>query len=489
MRKETLSWLVDPFVRWRHPTARIGSAVAIMVLDFYMYAEDPVNDSHVEYSFPGIGHVYGLFCLWPREVPLGVLRAALILVSLCLGIYVGRQWLHHRLLRDRLGLAMFEGSKGTWFVMTVPVLSSLYLGALAYNRLIPRGAAPIEARTFVKVRNVAKAFQCLSVLLDIISIAQIVDAVLQDRHKYPQWAARFKDVWTKWCRGWVRVLVMWVLVIVSVALSFVSILRRGHDAQSYRWDTEGLGGLTEVTRTLFVNLIIFCDLTSVAQDWEFPAFREPLDVMIAGTFVEELSCDFPARLLRRCCKGLPPNFAEFFRFSVTGPWLTYGPLFAVLGADLGCANTQFSYRPEDYGQYVDPGTGRIWNIVDDAYLRRAYDAGRLVRPELVRWEARRDLRTGAPLDASAATDIQLRARYLYSTLEHVGIVPGILFIAAFAILVYSAERAESAMWRSRAMELVGAAVVAFFSLSSWSVVDTQASVRMPPGVLQEPEVR
>lgn len=210
--------------------------------------------------------------------------------------------------------------------------------------------------------------------------------------------------------------------------------------------------------------------------------------MIAGTFLQELRCDWPMRALRRLCSGLPRGFAEFFRVTVTGPWLTYGPLFAVLGADLGCAQTQWSYRPENYGQYVDPGTGHIWNIVDEAYLRKAYSAGVLVRPELVRWEARRDLRTGEPLDASAATDVELRSRYLYSTMEQIALVPGLLVIVAFALLVYGAERPGAALWQARAMELAGAAAVAFFSLSSWSV-GVHASVRTPPQVLQEPGVR
>merc|ERR1719361_211546 len=92
-------WLIDPKVWWRHPAFRIFVPIFIMGLDFFVYGEDPVNDSRVEYNFPILGHWFGLLCLWPDETSRIVYRVVIIALSTLVGMYVGRQWFHHRFLR------------------------------------------------------------------------------------------------------------------------------------------------------------------------------------------------------------------------------------------------------------------------------------------------------------------------------------------------------------------------------------------------------
>jgi len=444
-------WFVNPHVCWRHPVARIAVVFTIMALDFYIYGEDPVNDSHVEYNFPGLGHIYGLLFLWPREARLVLLRALCIVVFSLLGLYVSRQWIHHRILRDCMGLSMFEGHKGSLLIMFFGIAGAFYGAALAYNALIPEGAKPIEPRTYAEIRNVGKAFQIWSVFLDIMSIVQILDAVFQDRTVYPEWAAGFKQVWNTAWGGWFRVLAVWFAVLVAVAAETLAVLDTGPKGP-IQWRDNSIGGTSEITRTLFVNWIIFCDLLTVCQDWEFPTFNEGLDIKIAGTFQTQISCGCLSGCMRSLCKCLPSDFVEFFHFAITGPWLTYGPLLLVMMADLGCARTQFMYNPKTYGQYADPVTGHIWTIIDPDYLQLAYRQGVLVRPELVTWAARHDNATGELLP-DALTDIESNSRFLGTHWVWLALLPGVFAILAFVCLVYGGERA----WRSHAMELLGKA--------------------------------
>eukprot|EP00415_Alexandrium_ostenfeldii_P004419 UN4419 len=158
---------------------------------------------------------------------------------------------------------------------------------------------------------------------------------------YPHWASGLKSIWINAWRGWFRVLTAWLVTISAAVLSTMAILSTG-PAGAIQWkDSITIGGTTEVSRTMFLNLIIFCDLLTVCQDWEFPTFNQPLDVRIAGTFSSELSFNCCPACFRSLCACMP-SVAEIFHFVVTGPWLTYGPLLLVMLADLGTAMGVYS---------------------------------------------------------------------------------------------------------------------------------------------------
>jgi len=469
-------WVVDPHTWWRHPALRIFVPIFIMGLDFFVYGEDPVNDSRVEYAFPLLGHWYGLLCLWPSEVPLIVLRIVIIVVCTALGMYFGRQWVHHRLLRDRWRVTMFEGNNGTLLIMVFTIFIFLFFGALAYNFILGGSMEyPISSNTHMEFYKWGKVFQIFSVFLDIISIVMITDAVFQDRTHYPDWAAGFKRIWVDACGGCVRVLAVWLGVPALMATTTFFILSTGHGGGSITWrDAVIFGGLSEVWRTNLLGICVFCDLLAVAQDWEFPSFRTPIDVMIAGTFSEQLSFSWVSKFIGCLCWPIPKclcsgfscccsreDFVDFFHFKMTGPWLAYMPLvLAVIFGDLVCGKNQLTYSPANYGQYVDKHTHRIWNIMDKDYLKKAYTEGVLTSPDLITYEARRDAH-GKPLDASAATDILLNSRYNHEPVfvkvgpvtdcELAAFLLAVLWAVLFMILVIGGER----VWKSKAVGLVG----------------------------------
>lgn len=216
----------------------------------------------------------------------------------------------------------------------------------------------------------------------------------------------------------------------------------GKDSDDIHWDDRTIGGLTEVARALLVSLVMFCDVFTVIQDWEFPCFKQPLDVKIAGTFSTELNCRCFSTLVEKlpsppeCCRGWLPD-SSFFNLYIIGPWLTYGPLLVVIALDLFCMRTQLLYEPKLYGQYVDPETQRVWTIVDEDYLLQAYERGVLKKSDLITYEARRNTSTGAPLaNTTAATDIELNSRYLGSALKYGAAAPGLACIALFFVIVW-----------------------------------------------------
>jgi len=465
------SWLTNPHVCWRHPVPRILVAWLILVLDMFLYGEDPVNDSHVECNLPGLGHMYVFLLVWPSSVGLIFLRIALLLSALVFGMWFGVSCFHHRLLRDCCGLEMFSGSNGTWLVMGLSCAGTAIAGGLAYNLiLISQPEEQITGATGFEIRTFGKIAQITSVSADLVAILMVTDAVLQDRTHYPRWAPRLKWLWIDACGGWVRILVIWCLAATGVSLTFWGILSTGKDPDDFVWNDRRFGGLTENGRAAVMSAVIFCDIFTVLQDWQFPSFALPMDipldeqVYIAGMWVTEINCNCLQRCAQYCCSCLPslprccrccpclwkllPDLS-LLRIRITGPWLTYGPLLVVMCIDLFCTRTQLIYSPESYGQYVDPREHQIWTILDEAYLQQAYDRGALreAGEAMVTYAARRNATTGVALSASAAGDVMLNSRFTSSSLKYLAAAPGFMLMVLFVILVWAANKRRTLLIR------------------------------------------
>eukprot|EP00929_Paragymnodinium_shiwhaense_P042140 TRINITY_DN21858_c0_g1_i1.p1 TRINITY_DN21858_c0_g1~~TRINITY_DN21858_c0_g1_i1.p1 ORF type:complete len:610 (-),score=40.34 TRINITY_DN21858_c0_g1_i1:60-1889(-) len=462
---ERLKWVSNPHIGFRHPLARMIVVCTILGLDFYLYGEDPVNDSYVEANLPGLGHLYNfVLTLWRfPDIGGGIqfLRLCLILLAAACGAYLGRRWVHHRFLRDYLGLSMFTGCRGTFFVMGGTTGVTLILAVGVHNMLMWGDAdSQITGATGMQMRSFGKLTQSCSATADIVAIIQIFDTVLQDRYRYPAFLASFKKIYIDTWGGWVRVVMAWVALVVLVAATIGAILATGQDGIT--WDSRRVGGLSEVGRTCLLSIIVFCDLFTVFQDWEFPTFQDAIEAdvhtLVAGTFQTQLSCNVVATCWAGCitwfretclyrllgCVRLPGP--EFFQLVVTGQWLTYGPLFCVVCLDLFCTRTQVMYEPKNYGQYVDINTQRVWTIVDTDYLALAYTAGTLKKADMITYAARRNTTTGLPLDGSAATDVELNSIYLADSeswatgVKYLFTLPGLSMIVGFICLVGGAER-------------------------------------------------
>lgn len=450
---EAPSWMNDPHVWWRHPVARITMALLILALDMALFFEDPVNDSQVEAVLPGLGHLYGFFFLWPSSAGAVLLRVVLCLVALVVGCTFGRQVIHHRLLRNRMRLDMFQDCKGTFAVMSCCCIVTLLVACLLYDLIL--GTSELDGSMRMTTSSFCKLSQCCSVSLDIIAIVMIVDSVLQDTKHYSHWLPGVKRFWVGAWGGWFRIVATWAVTIAALALNMNSILS-WDIGEDYNQNT--FGGISEVGRACLLSCIICCDLCTVAQDWDFPSFSKPLQVdgsrvLIAGTFVPELRFEALPMVLRRLPKmpaalrrwAPPPGF---FTFHVTGSWLTYGPLLLVILVDLFCAKNQLLYDPKNYGQYVlGSGEGneawRIWAIQDTAYLSEAYSKGVVVRPELIAYEARWNETTGEFLGRDEVADFRTLSMHTDNNLRYLCAAPGLLMIPVFFALVLFANRRKA----------------------------------------------
>jgi len=90
-------------------------------------------------------------------------------------------------------------------------------------------------------------------------------------------------------------------------------------------------------------VIFMGDIFVVAQDWDFPAFENPIDVKVVGTDMESLS--FPS-----------------IDFHISGKWMNFGIMSCVMVLDCVCLMGLVMYEPTFNGQYLDPVTKEIWSM-------------------------------------------------------------------------------------------------------------------------------
>jgi len=439
------AWVTDPYVFWRHPVARISVVTLLILLDICVYGADPINESHVEGNIPGVGRIYNfLFCL-PSSAGKLLSRCGLIFLSCIAGLYMGRQWLHHRLLRDICALSMFAGGNGSFIMMGLGVAGACLAGGAAYNWLVPSG---VTGETDMEARTVGKILQILSAVAHTVAAVQVADGVMQDRQRYPNWASSLKRHWRRSFGGWLRILCAWCLAAAFAGVFVWSVFN-----VAATW-----GNLNEVARVFFSGLLVFFDLFAVVQDWEFPTLQAPPDldlpILIAGSFRPSFRCGAGSCLLRckqRLESGTSPSSRislsgadKFLDVTIAGPWVTYGPLFCALCFDLLGIYLHMFYTPEDFGQYVDPSTNRIWSIVDERYLLAVYDSGILRNnsSQLVTWAARHNVATGLAFNGSAASDVLATTSYSGAELSGkiLAAIPGLFMLLAFIPLVLVGER-------------------------------------------------
>lgn len=115
-------------------------------MDFFIYAEDPIQDSNSEAALPVVGNVVTFVGFqYPDSGGLSFLKVLMVLLFGFLGLYVGRVYVHHKLLRDRWRVNMFEEDKGTFTVMGITMVWFLYFGSILYNAILPNKYDKINA--------------------------------------------------------------------------------------------------------------------------------------------------------------------------------------------------------------------------------------------------------------------------------------------------------------------------------------------------------
>lgn len=435
-----LPWLINRYALFRHPWFRVYCTLHIIVCDFFIFAEDPIQDSEVEANLPFVGEVATMV---GSKYHFGVnqfapLKVALVVVALLCGLYVGRQCLHHYLLRDKLGLRMFHDDNGTFLCMPVCCFIFVYAASKAYNAIIPDDDAyQISGAMGFPNRSFGKFAQSCTWLGDLATVVMVWDAMFQDYTVYPQWATCWKGVWNKRFGAYFRVVIVWCFILGTTSVVWMGILSAGNGSM-LDWNKQNLLHTDEMMRIGFVLGIILADILIVMQDWDFPSFDEgDLDIKIAGTFSANITCDCMQRCLDRlkqegCIRKLIDS--KFFEVLISGKWMNYGPLMVILGFDLNMLKNQLIYTPEAYGQYTDPEQ-RIWTISDPDVLRAAYHNGLLVNASLISWAGRAQNLTGImrghPDDAASASRY---LGYTFSTKAAV-VAPGFFMIVVFIIFV------------------------------------------------------
>lgn len=426
------AWATNPYVSWRHPAARMIAVMLVVLLDICVHGTDPINDSRVESYMPGIGSIYNFLFRMPSNGGRLLSRLGLIFLSACGGLYIGRQWLHHWLLRDVCGLSMFGGTSGSFITMGLGVAGACLIGGAIYNLLIPSDVASVTGSTGMEARTFGKILQVSSAVAHVVAAVQVADGVMQDRQRYPSWGSHLKRHWRRSLGGWVRVLCTWAVVAALLGCFLCSIF-----GAADTW-----GDLNEIARVFFASALLFFDLFVVVQDWEFPTFQPPpnLDqpVLMAGSFEPFFFCGAGSRLLAFVRGRELGDTEKLFNVTISAPWLAYGPLLFVACLDFSALLTQLLYSPADYGQYVDPSTRRIWTITDNSYLHTAYQSGVIQRPELVTWAARHP---ALSLGVNATSDVLSSASFSGTAMSWkiLAATPGFLMLATFVPLLIFAD--------------------------------------------------
>merc|ERR1719235_555271 len=148
------------------------------------------------------------FTRWPDTRPdCIVVKILNILVASFFGILIGRQFIHHKILRDWCGMRMFSGCKGThmvclwsWaFVMWQwgayiwnPILKAMTKGDEdVYWKNYCRSELVMSKRSFCHMAAIG------TWLGDAITLVMVCDQMLQDYSQYPWWRPTLRRIWCR----------------------------------------------------------------------------------------------------------------------------------------------------------------------------------------------------------------------------------------------------------------------------------------------------
>jgi len=361
------------FWYWRHPVARIFFALLIMVLNFFIYAIDPVAESLRDVNLPIIGSMWQIVTRkWSGTTGYLALRLIICLISFIGGPLIG-WWIIHRIVLKRwLKLSMFgwydkrwlaqrkldqnweqeiDEYKGSWFSMTITTIFWGYLWISIYNAMVPDENG-VDDWLGIDEYMFGQMAASLSWMGDSFTFFMILDSMLQEDDKYPNsWVARYEDLWVHSWNGWLRIVFVWVIFLIG-SIVVVYKVWLTNDSQFETWRLDNDYTTNEAERAFIGALIFGLDLAIVTQDWDFPEFRNSEKIMITGFSV--LKVTFPPKCME---DKLPNNWW----FEINGKWMNYFPMVVVMGLDMAAFIALAWYEPGEFGQYVGPDQ-KIWSI-------------------------------------------------------------------------------------------------------------------------------
>eukprot|EP00658_Telonema_sp_P-2_P061442 TRINITY_DN50145_c0_g1_i2.p1 TRINITY_DN50145_c0_g1~~TRINITY_DN50145_c0_g1_i2.p1 ORF type:complete len:449 (-),score=106.48 TRINITY_DN50145_c0_g1_i2:109-1455(-) len=412
----------------RHPWCRLVFASLIFILDFLYYAEDPIVHAHLDIELPVFGQALTmLISRWPSTPGLVSLKIGLGVVTTLLGCVIGRQVVHHWLLRDKLRINMFEEADGSWTVMLITAVLMLWLVSYPYNTIAGDDEPEVSSNIGLRSFEFGVVAQMCTWLGDLWTWIVVLDSMLQDRVSYPDWCNGWpKGTWAK-----IRAPACWVLAIAPTAVCFTLLVLNDADGgEDSGWEAASSGS-SEHQRCLLVSCVIFVDVVILVQDWEFPSFDSAVDIKLPGFDSTEI--DFQAC---GCCKEsrLYKWLDEwgFFRIQISGKWVAYGPLMVILLLDLNAARNQVTYDPVNFGQYPGP-EDKIWTIIDSESLDVLYDGLDAIDPSVITFSAR----MGNATVAAGLSDVEMSSRYEDESygIKLPGLLPGLSMFPVLFLLI------------------------------------------------------
>ncbi|XP_037087622.1 transmembrane protein 117-like [Pollicipes pollicipes] len=333
---------------FQHPYIRLIVAYFVIFCNFLLFAEDPVSHSHAESEIPVVGNVFSFVVTkYPPEWNWKLGKVLIWVLAILCGMLIGKNFIHHIVLRQWTRLKMFRDEQGSWMVMFLTVIVSLYIFSHVYNFILLLGyvnyqAYHVNSCMYITNASLMKAAACGTWLGDLITALMVTDMMLQD-DLYPHWANRVRAFWRR--NNLARILVFWVGSIVATVLVVTLIV-----SDLISWDrlNRGFVATTELSRGFLASFILVMDLIIVMQDWDFPHFTTTLNVNLPGFSVSTLQW-------------------KYAKLSFTGKWFNYGIIFMVMILDLNMWKNQFVYVPKNYGQYTDQYR-KIHTVMDQSVL-------------------------------------------------------------------------------------------------------------------------
>lgn len=365
------------FWYWRHPCSRILCAMLIMILNFFIYAVDPVAESKREVELPIIGSMWSILAWdWNMKIGYFILRIFVCLVTFVGGPLIGWWFIHRIVLKRWLKLSMFgyydkqertkiklenwanyrrevDEYKGSWFSMTITTIFWGYLCVTVYNAIAP-SEYDVDDWLGLDEYLFGQMAVSLSWMGDSFTFFMILDSMFQEEKKYPNsWVERYGDFWVKTWNGYFRIVFVWFFFLIGSIIVVTKVWIQ-NDSHFEEWRMSTDYTTNEVERAFIGALIFGLDLAIVTQDWDFPEFRNSQEIMITGFSVLQVS--FPPKCLE---DKIPSNFY----FQINGKWMNYSPMFAVMGLDVAAFIALAWYVPGEFAQYTGPDM-KVWTVND-----------------------------------------------------------------------------------------------------------------------------
>lgn len=335
---------------FQHPYLRLLILYTGVFLSWLLISEDPIGHSHAQGSADILGNAYNLvFGNYPRKAEYATLKIFMWLCAICSAIFFGKYIIHQFLLNGICRTKFFRKDQGSWIIMFIMFILSLYIWTLVFNEIVKEVPElkdfKITNEMQIKFQTFMKGVAISSFVTHFVMVLMITDVILQEKH-YPKWAFILRR---SWANNYIRIPIVWI---IGIGMTLAAITAISIDLINWDGISSIFAASNELGRVTLAGFILFFDILIIIQDWEFPKFRLNENIKLPGLPV----ANFKFKL---CC----------IEFELKGKWFTYGLLGLIIIIDTYNFKNQIMYEPMRYEQFVDVDH-YIHSIVDEKYFLR-----------------------------------------------------------------------------------------------------------------------